>query len=221
MVASEAYRRFIIKSEENSTNDVVTVSKDRFVELMNEAYIRRIEYIYEHKNDDELRAIQSLLVDDKPLTESVKHADHQNFKLPTDFLLFSNVWGLASKGECYNQKLDLFEIKDLDRNVLLNDEFHSPSFLYREAPYNFSSNNLRVFTTDFTIDKVYLSYYRYPRKLRLINPNNPESPLDDSFQLDLDEKEINRIITLAVKEFDINNSNQRFEINQLRTQSKI
>lgn len=221
MVATEAYKRFLIKAEENSTNDVVTVSRDRFVELMNEAYIRQVEYVYEHKHDDELRYIQGLLVDDKPIQDSVKHADHQNFKLPQDFLFFSNVWGVASKGACSNKKIDLFEIKDLDRNLILNDEFNSPSFKYREAPYNFANNSLRVFIDNFSVDKIYLSYYRYPKKLRLQDPSNPESPLDDSFKLDLDEKFINRVISNAVKEFDINNSNERFQVNQLRTQSKI
>ena len=220
MVASEAYKRFLIKSEENSTNDVVTVSRDRFVELMNEAYIKEVEYIYEHKNDDDLRYIQGLLEDDKPIDKSVKHADHQNFKLPKDYLFFSNVWGVASKGECLGKKIDLFEIKDLDRNLILNDGFNSPSFKFREAPYNFANNSIRVFIDDFKVDKIYLSYYRYPKKLRLIDPSNPESPLDDSFELDLDDKFINRVISLAVKEFDIKYSNERFQLNQLRAQSK-
>lgn len=221
MVATGAYKRFLIKAEENSTNDVVTVSRDRFVEIMNEAYIKQVEYIYEHKNDDELRYIQGLLVDDKPIEKSVKHADHQNFELPKDYLFFSNVWGVATKGECKGQKIDLFEIKDLDRNLILHDEYNSPSFKYREAPYNFANNKIRVFIDGFSVDKIYLSYYRYPKKLRLTDPSNPESPLDDSFELDLDEKFINRVISNAVKEFDMNNSSERFQLNQLRTQSKL
>lgn len=222
MVASEAYKRFIIKANENSTNDAVAVSTDRFVELMNESYIRMMEYIYEHKNDDDMRYIQQMLVDDYSISKSIKNQDHINFELPENYFNFSNVWGIGSNKKCFNQKFDLFEIKDLDRNIILNDEFNSPSFKYREAPFNFSDNKIRIFVTeDFTIDKIFLSYYRYPKKLQLSDPSYPESPLDDTYQLDFDEKMINRIISLAVKEFDINNSNERFQVNQLRTQSKI
>lgn len=221
MKASEVYTRYIIKAEENGTNDVVTVSKDRFVQTINEAYIRITEYFYEKKNDDDFRYLQPLLVDDKPIQKSSKHSDHIIFDLPDDYLNFSNVWGVGSNKTCSNQKFDLFEIKDLDRNVILNDEFNSPSFKYREAPFNFANNTIRVFVDGFSIDKIYLSYYRYPRKLQLIDPENPESQLDDSYELDYDEKVINRIVDLALKEFDTNNSNERFQVNQMRTISKV
>lgn len=221
MVATELKKRFTIKADENSTNDVVATSNDRFVELMNESYIRYCEYVYEKKNEDDLRYIQPLLVDDKLISEYTTRVGHQLFKLPENYFELSNLWGAGSNGTCSNQKFDLFEIKDLDRNMILNDEFSSPSFKYREAPFNFANNNIRVFTDNFKIDKVYLSYYRYPVKLRLVNPDFPESELDDSYELDLDEKAINRIIDIAIKEFDINNSNDRYQVNQLRAQSKL
>lgn len=221
MKASELKTRFIIKSEENGTNDAVSVSNDRFVQLINEAYIRIVEYYYEKKNEDDLRYIQELLVDDFPISKSVKKAGHQSFSLPKDYLEFSNVWATAGDGKCQNQEIELFEIKDLDRSVILNDENNSPSFKYREAPFNFASNTIRVFTNnEFNVEKIYLSYYRYPRKITLLNPNNPESPLDDTYDVELDEKVVNRVIDLALKEFDINNGNERFQANQLRTISK-
>lgn len=220
MVASEVKTRFLIKSEENGTNDAITVSNDRFVRIINEAFIRMAEYLYEKKNEDDFRYLQPLLVDDKPITDYTIHSDHQVFSLPKDYFEFSNVWGVGSNKQCSNQKFDLFEIKDLDRNIILNDEFNSPSFKYREAPFNFANNSIRVFIDGFKMNKLYLSYYRYPKKLRLTDPENPESQLDDSYELDFDEKVINRIIDLALKEFDINNGNERFQANQLRTIGK-
>lgn len=221
MTASEVKKLFLIKSEENSTNDSISVSNDRFVEIINEAFIKIVEYFYEKKNEDDFRYIQELLMPDTELEKSNTYLDHQSFKLPEDYFEFSNIYALGSKGKCTSQKLELFEIKDLDRSIILNDEFNSPSFEYREAPFNFFNNKVRVFKKDFNIDKAVMSYYRYPKKVRLTNPKNPESQLDDSYQLDFDEKVIHRVVSLAVKEFDMNNSDERFQLNQIRTASKI
>lgn len=221
MTASEVKKLFIIKSEENSTNDSIAVSNDRFVELINEAFIKISEYFYEKKNEDDFRYIQELIVDDVKLKKAKKHLDHQTFELPKDYFELSNVYAVANNGKCYNQVLNIYEIKDLDRNDIMNDEFNSPSFKYREAPYNFAGNKLRVFTKDFEVDEAYMSYYRYPKKVRQTDPSNPESPLDDSYQLDFDEKVINRVVSLAVKELDINNSDERFQVNQMRAASKL
>lgn len=214
MKASETYDRYIIKSEKNGTNDNISTDKLRFAETYNEWQDRFTEYIYDMKNEDDIRYIQSLLVPNKEIKRLKIERDHVSFKLPENYFDFSSAYALGSKGNCSGERIDLFyEIKDMERNFYLSDDFTSPSFEYREAPYMIGGNSVNVFNSDFSIDLLILSYYRYPKKLRLQNPNNPESDFDDSFDLDFDEKAINRIISAAVGGFEMNNNSEKWALN--------
>jgi len=52
----------------------------------------------------------------------------------------------------------------------------------------------------------------------LIDEDDPEMGLDDSYVLDFDEKSLNSITSLIAREFDINTSNERFQLQELRQQ---
>ena len=222
MKASEAYERFLMKAERNSVNDGLSTDRGRFVQLFNEASHRYIEYCYEKKNEDDIRYIQSMLVDSEPISYSFHNENYYAFELPEDYFEFSNVYGKASKGDCYNTNIDLFEIKDFNKNIIISDEFTSPSFEYREAPFTISDNSVKVFTdNNFSVDNIILTYYRYPKKIKLQNPDNPESQFDDSFDLDFDDKVIDRIISAAVSGFDINNSSERWQLHNVFAKTEL
>lgn len=221
MTVNELYDKFLIKSERNSTSDGVSVDKGRFVSLYNEHQNRFVEYIYEKKNEDDIRYIQSLLVN-----QNIRRFDTQNnvsfFLLPSNYLDLSNVSGRASKGNCSGQKIYLFEIKDFNQNIVLSDEFTKPSFEYRECPYIISDNKVKVFTSsDFKLDSINLSYYRYPNQISLLDSDDPESGFKDNV-IDFDDKVIDRIITLSIGGFDINsNNNERWQLDQLSSKNKV
>lgn len=220
MTATEAYDKYLIKAEKNSVNDGLSTDKGRFVILYNEHQNRFIENIYERKGTDDIRYIQYLLVESKPIKSSNKKNNYYKFELPVDYFDFSNVYAKASKKDCINKQIDLYEIKDTSRNYILSDEFTSPSFEYREAPFTFSDNAINVFISDFQVDSIILSYYRYPKQIIQVDPENPESDLDDSFELDFDDKVIDRIISDTVSGFDINNNSERFQIHKASAQTK-
>lgn len=222
MIASEAYDRFLIKAEENSTNDNVSTDKQRFAEIYNEAQIRFLEYIYDQKADDDIKYISSLLVLDENIKEPLKGREMYSFKLPSDYFDLSSAYALASQGDCKNKKMDLIhDIDDFNRPYFLSDEFTRPDFKYRESLMNIGGGNINVYYTDFTVDSVFLSYYRYPKKIQLQNPDNPESSLDDSYTLDFDERAINRIISAAVSALDVNNSSERWQLNNLFSKKEL
>ena len=213
MNTSEAYDRYLIKTEKNSTNDNISTDKQRFVEQYNEYQIRFLEYFYDRKNTDDFRYIESLLIPAKRLDKSDRKSEYYSFNLPNNYFNLSSVYALGSKGNCKNKKIDLLiELNDINKDFYLSDEFSRPSFEYRESLYTIASNNVNVYYTDFNIDSLILSYYRYPKKLRLQNPDNPESYFDDSFELDFDEKSINRIISATAGGFDINNNSDRWQL---------
>ena len=217
MITSEdVYDRFILKAEKNSVNDGISTDKRRFVELYNEHQIRYLEYIYDKKNEDDFRYIESLLVLNKKLINAKADTDMTSFEFPKNYFDFSSAYALGSKGKCLNKKIDLFyEIKDIERNFYMSDEFVKPSFEYREAPYTIGSGRVNVFHGDMAVNSLILSYYRYPQPLRLQNPDNPESDFDNSIKVDFDEKSINKIISASVAGFDINNNSDRWQINNI------
>lgn len=220
MTATQAYDKYLIKAEKNSVNDGISTDKGRFVILYNEHQNRFIENIYERKGNEDIRYIQALLVESKPIKNSGKKNNYYKFELPVDYFNFSNVYAKATKKTCVNKQIDLYEIKDTSRNYILSDEFTSPSFEYREAPFTFSDNMIKVFTSDFEVDNIILSYYRYPKQITQVDPENPESELDDSFELDFDDKVIDRIISDTVSGFDINNNSERFQLHKAVSQAK-
>lgn len=206
----EIYKRYIIKSEKNGTNDNLSTDRGRFVELYNELAPRTVKWYLNNRDKDDILDIQILLVDDHKIEKSKKHLDHQDFELPSDFLSWSFVRGIASKDKCYREKVHLFEITDENREKI-NSEFFSPSFDYREFPYNYAQNNLKVYTEKgVNIDEIYLSYYRYPTNIQLVSPDNPESDFKD-IDINLPDEVLNRIISAMVGDFKINNSDPSYQ----------
>ena len=118
MKTSEAYDRYLIKTEKNSTNDNISTDKQRFVEQYNEYQIRFLEYFYDRKNTDDFRYIESLLIPAKRLDKSDRKSEYYSFNLPNNYFNLSSVYALGSKGKCKNKKIDLFIDLFIDLSIL-------------------------------------------------------------------------------------------------------
>ncbi|MAX51581.1 MAG: hypothetical protein CMH22_06335 [Methylophaga sp.] len=220
MLPEIAYQKFIVKINKNAQTDNISCDKGRFVLLYNENQNKIIEQILEDKSDDDLRYIEKLLVSNAELLSSDFKFNSQLFKLPTNFFDHSTLFGYATCEVCEEpQKIDLFEIKADNENFILSDEHNRPSFNWREAPYYFSENKVKVFTDNFTFTKLLLTYYRYPTQISLQNSEDPESDFTDT-QIELDDKIVDRIISLAASDFELNNNNQKFQADIVRAKQK-
>ena len=220
MTTTQAYQNFIIKINENATTDNLSCDKGRFVVLFNSEQNRLIESFLDRRFEDDIRYIQAILVDDYKISESTKHLDHQDFKLPENYFDFSNVYAEAVKDNCEG-KIDLFEIKDENRNNILRDELTKPSFKYREAPFNIASNKIKVYTlNDFNVKDLILSYYRYPSQISLKNPENPESEFSNN-DPEFDDKFVNRVIALCASQFLLNNGDARYQAKKVNAAQKL
>ena len=104
---------------------------------------------------------------------------------------------------------------DIEKDLYYNDSNTSPSFEYRESFITIASNNVNVFYTDFSVNSLILSYYRYPKKYTLTDPNNPESDFEDEEVKDFDEKSINKILSATASGFDINNNSERWQLHNI------
>lgn len=221
MLIEQAYQKYLQKVEKNGTNDNISTDRGRFVVLYNESTNKIIEWLLDRRSEDDVRYIQKLLIVDKKVSSSTKRLDHYDFKVPENYFDFSNVYALGSTTDCKGEKLYLFPIKEEDKNEILQDPYNKPSFLYRESPYTLSSDAVNVYADDFSIDSIFLSYYRYPNQIQLINPEDPESLFNESIEIEFDDKLVDRIISLCAGEFDINEENQRFQFQKQRVIQKV
>jgi len=221
MTTNQTYQSFIIKINESATTDSLSCDKGRFVNLYNNVQNRIIESFLDRRFEDDIRYLQRILVDDLKISSSQDHLDHQDFKLPENYFDFSNAYALATKDTCKKAKIDLFEIKDENRNNILTDEYSKPSFKFREAPFNIASDKIKVYTgQDFQINDLVLSYYRYPVQIGLIDSENPESDFNNK-NPEFDDKLMNRIIGLCASEFYLNTDDGKSQIEKANASQKI
>jgi len=221
MKTQTAFDKFLIKVNKNFETGSVAVDRGKFVLTFNEATNKLIEYILDKKNEDDIRYIQKILISDYPVSPSESKINYQNFPLPKNYFDFSSASAIASKEKCNNKTLFLYEIKGDDKNDILQDEFNKPSFEAREAPFNITSDNLRVYIDDFAIDKVMLNYYRYPIQIKLLNEDDPESDFDNNIDPEFDDKFIDRVLSIASGEFELNVENPKTQADKARAINKI
>jgi hypothetical protein len=221
MNPNRLYEKYLIKVEKNSTNDNFSTDRGKFAELYNEISVRFIKLFLNNRNFDNLKDIQVLLINDLPLTPDISQEDFKSFQLPPNFLSWSFAKAKASKGECTEQDIGLYEIRDEDRADFTNNTFFKPSFAFREAPYNYTENNIKVYTEEgMTITELLLTYYKYPKKIILQDTENPESQFEDT-EIELPEHIVDRIISGMVGDFKINTSDPTYEIEKFRQNENV
>ena len=221
MTPNRVYEKYLTKVEKNSTNDNFSTDKGKFKDLYNELSVRLIKFYLNNRNIDNLKDIQVLLVDDKSLTLDSSKDIYNLYKLPSNFLSWSYARAKASKGKCKDKNISLYEIKDEDRADFLQSSFYKPSFDYREVPYNFSEDFLKVYKeTGMDITKVFMTYYKYPTKIKLQDPENPESDFEDTV-IKLPEHIVDRIVSAMAGDFKISNSDPSFEGEKFRQNENI
>jgi len=221
MLVEQAYQRYLLKVEKNGVNDNLSTDRGRFVIIFNEAQNKYVEFMLDRKGEDDIRYIQKLLVPNKRIPFNTKTLEYYSFKLPENYFDFANTYASCSKGVCVNQKVYLYEFKEENKNEILMDEFQRPSFLWREAPFNINSDSIKVYYEDFKVDEILLSYYRYAQQISLIDSEDPESQFDENKKLEFDDKVIDRILSSAAGEFELNNEDPFFQQQKQRTITKI
>ena len=221
MTVEQVYERFIIKINKNAQTDNIQSDRGRFVELYNENCDKWLEWTLEKRNEDDVRYAQPLLIPLKKIEPSVTEKTIQKFKLPSDYFDLVVVSAMADSDCCKGEKIDLYEAKGENIDFYLQDQFNKPSFDFRESTYYLASNEVVVFIDDFKITNINLTYYRYPVKIALKNPEDPESGFQDGIEFLLDDKVIDRIVSMCATDFDLNNDNQKYQAQKQGVSTKF
>lgn len=221
MTPIEIYDSFIIKANENAQTDNIAVEKGRFTYLYNEASIKFIEWVLDKKNEDDIEYLRPILTTHK-IIKFTGDSKKQLGELPDNYLFIGNVNAKASSECCTRVEMETWQIKTENENTIVNDVDNKPSIEYREVPYYIQENNIKFLVDNFKIDESEIVYYRYPTKIELNDPNDPESNFkSQDIPLEFDDKAINRIISIAVSDYDLNTNNPKFQGDKSRVVSKF
>jgi hypothetical protein len=218
MITFENVRdRYIIEAEKNATNDNITTDNLRFCNLFNQSQNKYLTLHLQQRGVDDIRYVQKFLVLDYSIKQPTKAFDKTDFKLPENFFDYSDARAKAKKDNCEGI-ISLFEINTENLNEIITDEFHQPSFEWREAPCTVNSDKLSIYTGDFEISEILLNYYRYPNQIKLVDENNPESNFDQTLPIEWDNKALDAIISLMVFNNDITENNPRYQAQMAKIQ---
>lgn len=220
----DCYLRALQKAEENATNGGIKLDKARFVQLFNEEQNRFVLYLLDKRNEDDIRYLQKLVVYSKDISKnrSIDNQISDLFFLPSDYFDFINVSGVFSRGECSASDFNLWEAKNENVNELLADEFNKPSYDYRDAFYTIGEEGIRVYKGDFNVDKLFLSYYRYPNPVDISGYIKSDNSSSTDIDPELDDKLVDIILNMVEKQFALNESEyNRYQIDSDNVRSPL
>lgn len=201
MTSSEAYKNFLIKFNKNDSNRNISIPKGQFILIYNEqAEIWEDQRIERGLSSDNIDDIAELLVLDKELNISEEFKDFYNFKLPEDYFRYSNSYSIASKEGCSSSVIYNFDVKNKNKNELLLNEHEEPSFEYETTFAIPNDKSIAIYRTDFTIDKVFIDYYRLPKKIDVGGYIKVDGSHSQNINPDLSDKLVSEIIDYTVKE---------------------
>lgn len=220
----DCYLRALQKAEENATNGGIKLDKARFVQLFNEEQNRLVLYLLDKRNEDDIRYLQKLVVYSKDISKnrSIDNQISDLFSLPSDYFDFINVSGVFSRGECSASDFNLWEAKNENVNELLADEFNKPSYDYRDAFYTIGEEGVRIYKSDFNVDKLFLSYYRYPNPVDISGYIKSDNSSSTDIDPELDDKLVDIILNMVEKQFALNESEyNRYQIDSDNVRSPL
>lgn len=203
----EAYKKFLLKVNKNDTNGNIKVPKSQFVLLFNEQKRKFLDdELFQNESSDVIEGLEEVLVVEQELEKISDSTLKTDFKLPDDFYKRVSTYVLASSGDCKNQVLYAWAIKPKDINVYLQNENLKPSFDYRETVVVLNSGKVSVYKDGFTIDNLYLAYYREPKDLDIEGythiDGTPSQNVETGLSTSTMELIIDRTATEALRNYE-------------------
>ncbi len=201
MTSKEAYKKFELKFNNANTSSSIDFSVGEFVLLFNDQQmIWTLGRVEGRGKLYEINDIQFLIEPETPLTGRTEQDRYTSFDLPTDYINYISSYSLATKGGCSGRVVYSNQVKLNDIDLRLRDEFTKPSFEYHETPVTVSKDQVQIYTDDFTVDKLYLTYYRYPKSIDLVGYTRLDGTASTTIDPELYDQAADEVINLCVLE---------------------
>lgn len=194
------------------------------IDLINKAQIKLIlKKVYPTQNPElgmdsfskRYEDLQNLQVpsEEVSLTNSEDLLYSYNFSLPSltyDMIVPTNIYATGTRGNCKERLLDVIDImKHNDVRMLLKSPHYKPSFEYQEILASISSDKMYLYTDNtFTLNKAYVSYLKYPRKVDIVGYIHLDGTASTTVDCELEAYLENELVDLVVEEIADATSNQ-------------
>lgn len=200
MTSQEVYFKFLLKINKNNTQGNISCPISTFVLLYNECQRRWFNRFVPPKDADDIANTESSLI--STIISPVKSTDeYSEYPLPSDWFANSNVYVLANKGNCKNQKINLRQINSaLVRNYMFDDS-QQPSFDYEWSFYTIEGKNIRVYKTDFELGKLYFNYYKEPQEIDVAGYIKVDNSISTDVNPELADIFVDQIISETATEY--------------------
>ena len=155
--------------------------------------------------------LQKLLI--RESISSVKKDVYYEGVIPEDYLQWKRVDIYAKKDCCDKRRMTVYLAEEGNLNQLLRDKAKQPSFEWAETFATLINNTVHLYTNnEFEISEAYLTYYRQPRKIQILNCSDPYTGITSTTEVQSEFKDdiIELIIDEAVSILagDIESGNQ-------------
>jgi hypothetical protein len=160
--------------------------------------------------------LQKLLI--KEPIPAVKKEDYYEGVIPENYLQWKRVDIYANKDCCNKRRMTVYLAEEGNLNQLLRDKAKQPNFNWGETFATLINNTVHMYTNnEFEIEESYLTYYRQPRKIQIVDCSDPYTGVISITEVECEFKDdiVELIIDEAVSIIagDIESGNQ-FSRNQ-------
>jgi hypothetical protein len=201
MLSIEAYKRFLLKINKNDTNSDIDISKGEFVLLYNEQKDRWLEeQIKTNESNISVLDIGELQNKHVPLNRVSDSDRYSIFSLPTNFFKYISSYSICSDNSCSDVIVSNIPYKAKNENMLLENSNFQPSLDYEETIVDLSGNTIYVYRKDFTIDKVFLNYYREVGKIDIAGYRKLDGTISTDVHPDVSDISVDEILNRCAKE---------------------
>lgn len=203
MTILEAYKRFQLKLNSLTNSDNVDISPGEFILVYNDQQNKWYESKFKGRSSKQvIDDIQTLIARDTSLTKVGTFNDFEEFDLPNDYLDYISNYCKASKGQCEDRRITAYQVMSPNKELFFNDQYNSPSFEHKETFITVSADKLQVYKTDFSVNSVFLTYYRYPKAVDIAGYTKLDNTASTNIDPELVDEYVNEIIDWCVAEVD-------------------
>jgi len=190
---------------DTNSNNQVTIDEARFVIFYNKAqevYLRTI--LDNTRQNDKVQYAQKFLVPAKKLKgKPGMIKQEQRFQLPPDFVKREEIIVTGTKGEC-SDLMYVEEVKPSDITFLLTDEYHKPSFDFRESFYYIGDDSIVIYNDgNFKISDVGLVYYRQPKRIDMAGNLDALGNPTKTIETEWEDTAIHDIVEILVSRYAV------------------
>lgn len=221
MTSKTAYTSFLQLANKLNSGDNVNIDPGRFVLLFNKHSRVWLELkVRKTKSTQKIDELQQLVKEDVALVKLADDGRHIDFKLPGDWFEHIGGYAICTKGSCEGRLLNMDQVKNDFKRLVLFDENWRPDFDFEWFPITLGSDKLQAFYRDFTITEAFIDYFRYPVDIDIAGYIKPDGAPSTTVDPELDDIYVNEIIDLVVADVSRiyqNNEKVQLDINRIQT----